>query len=141
MLTLKQEAFCQAYIQNGGNASEAYRSAYNAGKMKADVVNVKACELLKSGNVSVRVAELRAAIEERHQITMDDLIGELEEARSQAIGLNVPQLSVAVSAPMGKAKMLGFLSDKVELSGKVGFDNVPMEELTSSLNALLSKLK
>lgn len=42
---------------------------------------------------------------------------------------------------MGKAKMLGFLSDKVELSGKVGFDNVPMEELTSSLNALLSKLK
>ena len=109
--------------------------------MKADVVNVKACELLKSGNVSVRVAELRAAIEERHQITMDDLIGELEEARSQAIGLNVPQLSVAVSATMGKAKMLGFLSDKVELSGKVGFDNVPMEELTSSLNALLSKLK
>lgn len=49
MLTLKQEAFCQAYIQNGGNASEAYRSAYNAGKMKADVVNVKACELMKSG--------------------------------------------------------------------------------------------
>ncbi len=141
MLTLKQEAFCQAYIQNGGNASEAYRSAYNAGKMKPESINVNASRLLADTKVALRVSELRAAIEERHQITMDDLIGELEEARSQAIGLNVPQLSVAVSATMGKAKMLGFLSDKVELSGKVGFDNVPMEELTSSLNALLSKLK
>ena len=141
MLTLKQEAFCQAYIQNGGNASEAYRTAYDAGNMKPETVNKRASELLANGEVAGRVYELRAAIEERHQITMDDLIGELEEARSQAIGLNVPQLSVAVSATMGKAKMLGFLSDKVELSGKVGFDNVPMEELTSSLNALLSKLK
>lgn len=141
MLTLKQEAFCQAYIQNGGNASEAYRSAYNAGKMKPESINVNASRLLADTKVALRVSELRAAIEERHQITMDDLIGELEEARSQAIGLNVPKLSVAVSATMGKAKMLGFLSDKVELSGKVGFDNVPMEELTSSLNALLSKLK
>lgn len=141
MLTLKQEAFCQAYIQNGGNASEAYRSAYNAGKMKPESINVNASRLLADTKVALRVSELRAAIEERHQITMDDLIGELEEARSQAIGLTVPQLSVAVSATMGKAKMLGFLSDKVELSGKVGFDNVPMEELTSSLNALLSKLK
>ncbi len=141
MLTLKQEAFCQAYIQNGGNASEAYRTAYDAGKMKAETIQNNAYKLLQNNDVATRVAELRAAIEERHQITMDDLIGELEEARSQAIGLNVPQLSVAVSATMGKAKMLGFLSDKVELSGKVGFDNVPMEELTSSLNALLSKLK
>lgn len=141
MLTLKQEAFCQAYIQNGGNASEAYRTAYDAGKMKAETIQNNAYKLLQNNDVATRVAELRAAIEERHQITMDDLIGELEEARSQAIGLTVPQLSVAVSATMGKAKMLGFLSDKVELSGKVGFDNVPMEELTSSLNALLSKLK
>ena len=141
MLTLKQEAFCQAYIQNGGNASEAYRTAYDAGKMKAETIQNNAYKLLQNNDVATRVAELRAAIEERHQITMDDLIGELEEARSQAIGLTVPQLSVAVSATMGKAKMLGFLSDKVELSGKVGFDNVPLEELTSSLNALLSKLK
>lgn len=141
MLTLKQEAFCQAYIENGGNASEAYRAAYDAKKMKPEVVNVKACELLKDGKVSVRVAELRAAIEKRHEITIDDLIEELEEARSQAVSLNVPQLSVAVSATMGKAKMLGFLSDKIELRGSVGFDKAPVEELTGALNDLLAKLK
>lgn len=31
-LTIKQEAFCQAYIETG-NASEAYRTAYAADKM------------------------------------------------------------------------------------------------------------
>ena len=33
-LTLKQENFCQYYVDIEGNASEAYRMAYNASKMK-----------------------------------------------------------------------------------------------------------
>jgi len=57
-LTQKQENFCLAYIKCG-NASQAYRESYNAEKMKEEVVWVKACELLKNGNVSVRVQELR----------------------------------------------------------------------------------
>jgi phage terminase small subunit len=40
-LTVKQENFCLAYMETG-NASEAYRRAYNAGKMKPAVINVKA---------------------------------------------------------------------------------------------------
>lgn len=36
-LTIKQEAFCQAYIETG-NASEAYRTAYAADKMKPEAV-------------------------------------------------------------------------------------------------------
>ena len=120
LLTIKQEAFCQAYIQNGGNASEAYRSAYDAENMKSESVNVNASKLLASAKVALRVSELRTAIEKRNEITIDDLINELEEARSQAIGLSTPQLSVAVSATMGKAKMLGFLSDRMELTGKDG---------------------
>ena len=31
-LTLKQENFCQYYVDIEGNASEAYRMAYNASK-------------------------------------------------------------------------------------------------------------
>ena len=45
-LTLKQEKFCQEYVKNGGNASAAYRSAYNASKMKDETVWVKASMLL-----------------------------------------------------------------------------------------------
>jgi phage terminase small subunit len=111
-LTPKQEAFCLAYIETG-NASEAYRRAYNAGKMKPEVIAVKACELLKSGNVSVRVSELQAAAAERSAITVDDLIAELEEARAAAAGAPNPQSAAMVAATMGKAKLLGFLVEKV----------------------------
>ena len=38
-LTPKQERFCQVYIETG-NASEAYRAAYNAEKMKPESVAV-----------------------------------------------------------------------------------------------------
>ena len=51
-MTPKQERFCQAYIETG-NASEAYRQAYNAEKMKAQTIHVKASELFASGKVAV----------------------------------------------------------------------------------------
>lgn len=105
-LTLKQEAFCQAYIETG-NASEAYRMAYQAEGMKPEVVNVKAAELLKNGKVSVRVDELKEEHRNRHNLTVDDLIRELEEARQAALGADTPQSSAAVGATMGKAKLLG----------------------------------
>lgn len=63
-LTLKQEKFSQEYIQCG-NASEAYRRAYNAKNMKPEVINVKAIELLKNGNISVRLQELNAKIKSK----------------------------------------------------------------------------
>ncbi|MDG6264490.1 terminase small subunit, partial [Glaesserella parasuis] len=40
-----------------------------------------------------------------HKLTVDDLLDELEVAREKA--LEREQLSVAVSATMGKAKLLG----------------------------------
>lgn len=40
-LTIKQEAFCTAYIELD-NASEAYRHAYDAQNMQAATVNRKA---------------------------------------------------------------------------------------------------
>lgn len=115
-LTPKQEAFCLAYIETG-NASEAYRRAYSAGKMKPETVNVKACELLASGKVSVMVKELQEVHQKRHNVTVDSLIGELEEARRVAIRLAQP--SAAVSATMGKAKIVGVDVQKVEHSGAV----------------------
>lgn len=61
-LNPKQERFTQLYVETG-NASEAYRQAYNS-KAKPEVVNVKACELLKTGKISVRVRQLREELEE-----------------------------------------------------------------------------
>lgn len=118
-LTPKQEAFALAYVETG-NASEAYRRAYNAGNMKPAVIAVKASELLAHGNVSVRVKELQAAALDEHKITMSDILRELEEARVVALQQEKPQAAAMVAASMGKAKLLGMLTDKAELTGPGG---------------------
>lgn len=103
-LTIKQEAFAQKYVETG-NASEAYRQAYNAGAMKPSTINVKACELLANGKVAARVTELRGKLETVHGVTVATLIAELEEARQVAKARE--QGSAMVQATMGKAKLAG----------------------------------
>lgn len=110
-LTAKQEAFCLS-VASGKSQSEAYRLHYNCLNMKAESVHRKATELMDNGKVTARIAELQAAAVKRHEITVDDLIAELEEARDLAKGLPTPQVSAAVAATMGKAKMLGFLVER-----------------------------
>lgn len=66
-LTVKQEKFCQAYMELGC-ASNAYRRAYDASKMKPATVNRKAKELLDNGKVAARVKELREEVNERAMI-------------------------------------------------------------------------
>lgn len=113
-LTVKQETFCQSYIETG-NASEAYRRSYDASRMSATSINRKAKELLDNGKISARVNELKALHAKRHNLTVDDLIAELEEARQMALGASTPQVSAAVAGTMGKARLLGF--DKQIISG------------------------
>ena len=103
-LTPKQENFCLAYLETG-NASEAYRRAYDAENMKPDSINVNACKLLADAKIALRLEELREPIMQRHAITVDDLLAELEQARQLAISTEAP--APAVSATMGKAKLLG----------------------------------
>lgn len=79
-LTPKQEAFCFAYIETG-NASEAYRQAYETEDMKSETVHRKAKELMDNGKITARIEELKAEHAERHKLTVDDLLKELEEAR------------------------------------------------------------
>ena len=115
-LTPKQEAFCLAYIETG-NASEAYRMSYSAEKMTAASVSVAASRLLDNAKIALRIAELKAKHAKRHEITVDDLIAELEEARQLAI--DTSQSGSAVTATMGKAKLLGLDKQLVEHSGEV----------------------
>lgn len=112
-LTPKQEAFALAYVETG-NASEAYRRSYNAEKMKPETVNRTAKEQLDNPKIAARLAELKAAHVERHEITVDDLIRELEEARSIAMAGERQQPAAMVAASMGKAKLLGLIVDKAE---------------------------
>lgn len=74
-LTIKQEKFCNKYIECG-NASEAYRYAFSCDKMKPDTVNVKASELLSNGKITVRVEELKKEIREKSKISKERILAE-----------------------------------------------------------------
>ncbi len=59
-LTEKQEKFCQFYLDTDGNASEAYRMAYDASNMKPETIWSNASRLLADSKVEARINELRA---------------------------------------------------------------------------------
>lgn len=121
-LTVKQEKFCMLYVELG-NASEAYRQAYDAGSMKAETVAKRASELLGNGEVTRRVDELKAEHAERHVMTVDRIRDMLLEDRRFARKCETP--AAAVSATMGLAKLYGHLRDKVEHSNPDGSLKVP----------------
>ena len=116
-MTPKQEQFARLYVETG-NASEAYRQAYNTDNMKPETVTNEAYKLLQDPDISAMVDDLKAEARQRHAVTVDDLLSELEQARAAALAAPTPQSSAAVSATMGKAKMLGLLVDKAEISTK-----------------------
>ena len=111
-LTPKQEAFALSYVETG-NASEAYRRSYDAENTKPEVVWVKASELLSHGKVSVRIAELQMAAQERTLVTVASITEELEAARKKADELDIP--AAMTGAIMGKAKVNGLLIEKVDV--------------------------
>lgn len=127
-LTVKQEKFCQAYVETG-NASEAYRSAYSADKMKAATVNSKAYELLNNGEITVRVAELQQEHRTKHNITVSDLLRELEEARKAALTAETPQASAAVAATMGKARITGLDKVVIDLTADVKVESRSIKDI------------
>jgi phage terminase small subunit len=63
-LTAKQEAFAQAFILSGGNASEAYRTAYNAKAMKPETIHRQAHDCLTHPKVATRIAALQQKTEQ-----------------------------------------------------------------------------
>lgn len=57
-LTPKQEAFVRAYLKTG-NASEAYRQAYDATNMSNEAIWVEASQLLSHPKVSLRLKSVQ----------------------------------------------------------------------------------
>jgi len=124
-LTPKQEAVCRAYIENGGNRAQAYKTAYDADNMSDEAIYVEACRLFKSPNIALRVLELQEALRERHFVSIDSITMELDEARDLAKEEKQP--SAMTGAIMGKAKIHGLVTDKSEVTGSFNV-NMPSED-------------
>lgn len=114
-LTPKQENFCQLYIELG-NASEAYRQSYDADSMNENTVNREASALLDNHKVATRLEQIRMEHKKRHNITVDTLLLELEEARRAALDGERVQSAAAVAATMGKAKLLGLDKQLIDVT-------------------------
>ena len=110
-LTPKQEGFCQSYIETG-NASEAYRQNYNVHRMNANTINRKAKELIDNGKITARINSLQVDHAKRHNMTIDSLTDELNEAIR--IAREDVKPSAMIVAIMAKAKLHGLLTDRIE---------------------------
>lgn len=60
-LTSKQEHFAQC-IADGMTQADAYRTAFDAGKSKAETIHKRASELMANGEVAGRVRELKGSL-------------------------------------------------------------------------------
>lgn len=105
-LTPKQERFCIEYFKCG-NASQAYRIAYDAEKMADATINRKAFDVLANGKVTARLDELKRKVEKRTLITKErgiEILTEIAEASQDKDRIGaVKQLS----------KILGWEAPKV----------------------------
>ena len=108
-LTLKQEAFCRSYIETG-NASEAYRRAYNAKQMSSAAIEVEASRLLANPKVALRVTGLQETHQRRHEITLDSLTEMLKADRELA--RQEGEANAAINAVLALAKLHGLIVDK-----------------------------
>ena len=117
-LTPKREKFAQA-VASGMNQSDAYREAFDAARMKASSINVKASELMADGKVRVRVEELRAPAVERVGITLESHLRDLLALRNLAA--KEKQMSAAITAEVARGKAAGVHApDKIEHTGPGG---------------------
>lgn len=116
-LTAKQEAFIEAFLTNGENATEAYRQAYECkGTMADKTIREAASRLVKNSNVAARIQQHRSNLTARFNVTIDNLVDEYMKNLAQARKLGMP--AAANSALSGMAKLFGLEKQKSEVEHK-----------------------
>ncbi|WP_245435970.1 terminase small subunit [Mesorhizobium tamadayense] len=108
---MRQERFCLG-LAEGLPQSRAYIEAGYIARNNA--AEASASQLLRNPKVAARVAELRADAAKRSEITVDDLVADLNLMFKLALATKNP--AAGVTAVMGKAKLLGLIVDKAEIA-------------------------
>ncbi len=99
-LTEKQERFCQFYLDTDGNASEAYRMAYDTSNMQPETIWSNASRLLASSKVATRINEIRAERAARSRIERE----KVEQVLMDIVTADPNDLYI-VDAKTGRIKM------------------------------------
>ena len=122
-LTDKEEAFCKAYVLNGGNQTEAWRAANPKSRAKPETQHVKASIMYAQDKVKVRIEQLKAAMSEKaakkFEITVEQRLKWLKEITEAGLAhyhdgngeLRRENLSAARAAIATMNDMLGVSDD------------------------------
>jgi len=116
-LTPKREAFAQA-VASGMSQADAYRSAFESGKMKPETIQSAASRLMADYKVSARVEEIRKPAVEKAQITLESHLERLKQLSEKAE--QEGQLSAAITAEVSRGKASGLYTEKVDHSSSDG---------------------
>lgn len=115
-LTQKQENFCLAYIEMG-NASEAYRRAYNAAKTSEKSVWELASKMLDNPKVISRLEALREQAARRALLTLERHLEELATLRDEARAEG--RYSAAIAAEIARGKAAGLYVEQSRTEGEI----------------------
>ena len=116
MLTPKQERFWVEYLATG-NASEAYRRAYDVSRMTERTIQKRAGELLAHRAIAGRIATARAEAEDQGLYTLEQHMDELKTLRELA--KRNGQISAAVAAEVKRGELMGYYVQRRESTNTV----------------------
>ncbi len=119
-LTEKQERFCQFYIDTDGNASEAYRLAYNTSGMKNETIWSAASRMFDNYKVVARIKEIKIERAVASKVDRDKINSELMAIAT----FDINELYY-IDPVSGKTKMRGphQLSKKARMAVRVMRNN------------------
>lgn len=145
-LTSKQEKFCQEFTINGGNATAAYRSAYNAKDMKEATINVKASLFLKQDKIRKRIVELQAPIAKIYDITREFITSKVmkvvefaEQQDPTSFAPNHPELLLKSSMELSKLHGLNVEKTPVGINLNMTSDSIAQRGI-SKVDQILAKV-
>ncbi len=107
------------HIMKGKNHQQAYYAAGGKNQNKYQA-NQTVSRMLRQPHIREFLNSFRDMITEEMKTTVENLVVELEEARQAALGAETPQSAAAVSATMGKAKILGLDRQTIDLKSSDG---------------------
>lgn len=132
-LTPKQQKFIEE-VASGKSQSDAYRAAYNVGRMSAASIAKEASKLLANPHITPMLQQLRAQVTVRLRYDTEEAMQQAQQAFVLAMQLGQP--SAAVGAVTLKAKLMGLLTQDRKN------DHTPLMDLTDDeLDALIESLE
>jgi len=133
-LTPKQEAFAQAYLLTG-NATAAYRQAYDTQQMQDPSIYVAAHALVHNPKITLRLDKLKADASRLADVTIADVVaGLLDIARNGRVE------SAKARAWELIGKHLGMFTDRIQVEGLLHHTGAVGQLSDSDLRRLLDAL-